>query len=45
MSTMIEQMLHIYFKKSMKLEITRRELCAYFILNWRSPNFAKKVKF
>ena len=32
MSTMIEQMLHIYFKKSMKLEIRRRELCAYFIM-------------
>ncbi len=40
MSTMIEQMLHIYFKKSAKLEITKRELCAYFILNFRLKEIA-----
>ncbi len=34
MSTMIEQMLHIYFKKSAKLEITRRKIRAYFIMNF-----------
>ncbi len=42
MSTMIEQMLHIYFKKSAKLEITKRELCAYFILNFRLKDFCRK---